>query len=166
MSDRSKRGASTPALQALARAGVVVRVHEFTVEAMDTDLGYGKTAAAALGIDEHIVFKTLLAKVDGTPTVAVVPVAGNLSLKALAAAVNAKRAIMMEVAEAERLTGYVVGGISPFGQRRRSPTVLDASALQHQTILVSGGRRGLDVEIPPTALTELLNAVVAPIRSG
>lgn len=166
MSARARRAVSTPALQALARAGVAVIVHEFAVESMDAELGYGKMAAVALGVDERIVFKTLLATVDGAPTVSVVPVAGNLSLKALAAALNAKRASMMEVADAERLTGYVVGGISPFGQRRRLPTVLDDSSLQHRTILVSGGRRGLDVEIPPTAVTELLNAVVAPIRSG
>lgn len=166
MNGRAKRATSTPALQALARAGVAVTVHEFTVDTIDAELGYGKMAALALGVDEHIVFKTLLANVDGAPTVAVVPVAGNLSLKALAAALHAKRATMMEVADAERLTGYVVGGISPFGQKRVLPTVLDDSALPHQTILVSGGRRGLDIEIPPTTLTELLNAVVAPIRSG
>lgn len=164
MSSRSKGGGATPALVALARAGVPTLIHEFEIDESLEELGYGRAAAHALGIAEEIVFKTLLVKVDESPAVAVVPVAGNLSLKGFAAALGGKRAQMMDAATAQRLTGYVVGGISPFGQKRALPTVLDDSAMLHQTILVSGGRRGLDVEIPPTALIEMLNAVVVPIR--
>jgi Cys-tRNA(Pro)/Cys-tRNA(Cys) deacylase len=164
---RQRRGpAGTPALLALTQAGVDFVVHEFDPDAATPDVGYGRAAALALGLDERIVFKTLMATVDGRPTVAVVPVAGNLSLKALAAAQGGKRGDMMDVATAQRLTGYVVGGISPFGQRKRLPTVIDDSALALSTVLVSGGRRCLDVEISPTALVELLDAVVAPLRSG
>ena len=165
MSDRKRTSAATPALVHLAKAGVPVVIHEFDPGASDAGLGYGRAAAEALGIDEHIVFKTLLANVDGAPTVAVVPVAGNLSLKDLAAATGGKKASMLDVATAQRITGYVVGGISPFGQRKRLPTVLDDSALEYATILVSAGRRGLDVELPPAALIDLLGAVVAPLRA-
>ncbi|CAM5541395.1 Cys-tRNA(Pro)/Cys-tRNA(Cys) deacylase OS=Streptomyces glaucescens OX=1907 GN=SGLAU_09330 PE=3 SV=1 [Streptomyces glaucescens] len=100
---------------------------------------------------------------DGTLTVAVVPVAGQLDLKALASAVGGKRAAMADPALAERTTGYVRGGISPLGQRKRLPTVLDASATSHETICVSAGRRGLEVELSPKDLTTLTNAVLAPI---
>lgn len=166
MSPRSRGGGATPALVALARAGVQTIVHEFVIDDSHDELGYGRAAAKALGFADDIVFKTLLARVDESPAVAVVPVAGSLSLKDFAAALGGKRAQMLDTATAQRLTGYVVGGISPFGQKRALPTVLDDSAMLHQTILVSGGRRGLDVEIPPTALIEVLNAVVAPIRGG
>lgn len=165
MNARRRPPSATPALVELSKAGVSVTVHQFDPDAGDATLGYGRAAALALGVDEAIVFKTLLASVDGAPTVAVVPVAGNLSLKDLAAAVGGKKAVMLDVATAQRLTGYVVGGISPFGQRKRLPTVLDDSALGYATVLVSGGRRGLDIEIPPAALVNLLSAVVAPIRS-
>jgi Cys-tRNA(Pro)/Cys-tRNA(Cys) deacylase len=120
-------------------------------------------AAQALGLDPAQVFKTLLADVDGAVTVAVVPVDRSLDLKALAAAASGKRAVMAEPAAAERLTGYVVGGISPLGQRRRLPTVLDVSALEWNTVLVSAGRRGLDVELAPGDLVRLTGAVTAPI---
>jgi Cys-tRNA(Pro)/Cys-tRNA(Cys) deacylase len=101
--------------------------------------------------------------VDGALTVAVVPVAGQLDLKALASAVGGKRATMADPAAAERTTGYVRGGISPLGQRKRLPTVLDASASAHETICVSAGRRGLEVELSPTDLTSLTSATLAPI---
>jgi len=166
MSKQRRGPAGTPALVALSQAGVPFVVHEFDAETSDPAVGYGRAAALALGVDERIVFKTLLATVDGRPTVAVVPVAGNLSLKELAAAQGGRRGDMLDVATAQRLTGYVIGGISPFGQRKRLPTVVDDSALAWPTMLVSGGRRGLDVEISPTALIEFLDAVVAPIRSG
>jgi len=165
VSERRRASNATPALVHLAKAGIDVVVHEFDPGASEAGLGYGRAAALALGVDEHIVFKTLLASVDGSPTVAVVPVAGNLSLKDLASATGGKKASMLDVATAQRITGYVVGGISPFGQRRRLPTVLDESALEHRTILVSAGRRGLDVELPPAALIDLLDAVVAPLRA-
>jgi Cys-tRNA(Pro)/Cys-tRNA(Cys) deacylase len=125
--------------------------------------GYGVEAAGALGVDTRRVFKTLVAEVDGTLTVAVVPVAGQLDLKALAAAVGGKRARMADPVAAERATGYVVGGISPLGQRRRLPTVVDRSALDHESVLVSAGRRGLDVELSPHDLVRLTSAVTAAI---
>ena len=120
-------------------------------------------AAQALGLDPAQVFKTLLADVDGALTVAVVPVDRSLDLKALAAAAGGKRAVMAEPAAAERATGYVVGGISPLGQRRRLPTVVDVSALDWDTVLVSAGRRGLDVELAPAELVRLTGAVTAPV---
>ena len=120
-------------------------------------------AAQSLGLDPAQVFKTLLADVDGTLTVAVVPVDRSLDLKGLAAAVGGKRAVMAEPATAERATGYVVGGISPLGQRRRLPTVVDVSALEWDTVLVSAGRRGLDVELAPADLVRMTAAVTAPV---
>jgi Cys-tRNA(Pro)/Cys-tRNA(Cys) deacylase len=109
------------------------------------------------------VFKTLLADVEGRTVVAVVPVSGKLDLKALATAVGGKRAVLADAAVAERLTGYVVGGISPLGQRRRLPTVVDESALGFATVFVSGGRRGLDVELAPEDLVRLTTATTALI---
>lgn len=124
---------------------------------------YGLEAAQALGVAPERVFKTLLAEVDGALIVAVVPVSGQLDLKALAAAVGGKRAAMADPAAAQRATGYVVGGISPLGQRHAHPTVIDESAVGKETILVSAGRRGLDVELAPASLIELTNARIAPI---
>jgi Cys-tRNA(Pro)/Cys-tRNA(Cys) deacylase len=131
-------------------------------------LSYGEEAAQALGVDAHQVFKTLVAEVDGSLTVAVVPVDGQVDLKALADAVGGKRAAMADPPAAERATGYVVGGISPLGQRRRLPTVIDESALELPTILVSAGRRGVDVELAAADLIRLTGAVTAPIarRAG
>ncbi|MFJ9705466.1 Cys-tRNA(Pro) deacylase [Streptomyces sp. NPDC101234] len=151
----------TPATVALTTAGV-----DFTVHSYDHDPShpsYGEEAAEAMGVSPDRVFKTLVADVDGTLTVAVVPVAGTLDLKALATAVGGKRAAMADPILAERTTGYVRGGISPLGQRKKLPTVLDASASAHTTICVSAGRRGLEIELPPTALAALTNATVAPI---
>ncbi|RST11789.1 Cys-tRNA(Pro) deacylase [Streptomyces sp. WAC05374] len=156
-----KQANGTPATVALTAAGI-----PFTVHAYDHDPAspsYGEEAAEALGVSPDRVFKTLVADVDGTLTVAVVPVAGQLDLKALAAAVGGKRATMADPAAAERTTGYVRGGISPLGQRKRLPTVLDASASGHGTICVSAGRRGLEVELAPADLTALTDAVIAPI---
>lgn len=124
---------------------------------------FGAEAAAELGMPPERVLKTLLADVDGDLVVGIVPVSGTLDLKLLAAAVGGKRAAMAPVEQAERATGYVAGGISPLGQRTTHPTVLDESALEHSTVLVSGGRRGLDVEIDPHDLVDLTNARVAPI---
>jgi Cys-tRNA(Pro)/Cys-tRNA(Cys) deacylase len=151
----------TPATVLLSKAGV-----PFTVHAYDHDPSagsYGMEAATVLGVDPGRVFKTLLAAVDGRLTVAVVPVSGMLDLKALATAAGGKRAEMAEPADAERATGYVVGGISPLGGRKRLPTVVDTAALTFPTVYVSGGRRGLDVELAPTDLVTLTAAVVAPI---
>ncbi|MDO0928150.1 Cys-tRNA(Pro) deacylase [Streptomyces sp. TG1A-8] len=166
MAKKSKKQQSggTPATVALAAAGV-----EHTVHAYDHDpshASYGEEAAEAMGVSPDRVFKTLVADVDGALTVAVVPVSGTLDLKALAAAVGGKRAAMADPALAERTTGYVRGGISPLGQRKKLPTVLDDSARSHPTIHVSAGRRGLEVELAPEALARLTGAVVAPIGRG
>jgi Cys-tRNA(Pro)/Cys-tRNA(Cys) deacylase len=114
-------------------------------------------------VDPGRVFKTLVAAVDGRLVAAVVPVSGELDLKALAATLGGRRAALADQAEAERATGYVVGGISPLGGRRRLPTVLDASAAAHPTIFVSGGRRGLQVELAPADLARLAGAIEAPV---
>ena len=140
-----------------------IRAYEHDPRAHERGLSYGQEAALALGIEAERVFKTLLADVDGALTVAVVPVDGQLDLKALAAAVGGKKAAMADPAAAERATGYVVGGISPLGQRKRLPTVVDASALGFATVLVSAGRRGVDVELAPADLVRLTGARTAPI---
>ncbi|MCX5139663.1 MULTISPECIES: Cys-tRNA(Pro) deacylase [unclassified Streptomyces] len=151
----------TPATVALTAAGTAFTVHAY--EHDPASASYGEEAAEALGVSPDRVFKTLVADVDGHLTVAVVPVAGSLDLKALAAAAGGKRATMADPAAAERTTGYVRGGISPLGQRKRLPTVLDASARSHPTICVSAGRRGLEVELSPTDLAALTDATFAPI---
>ncbi len=140
-----------------------LRAYEHDPRARERGLSYGLEAAQALGLDPAQVFKTLLADVDGALTVAVVPVDRTLDLKALAGAVGGKRAAMADPAAAERATGYVVGGISPLGQRRRLATVVDVSALDFATVLVSAGRRGLDVELAPGDLVRLTGAVTAAI---
>ncbi|MGI5374708.1 Cys-tRNA(Pro) deacylase [Streptomyces sp. CA-251387] len=151
----------TPATVALTAAGVSYTMHSYDHD--PSHPSYGEEAAEAMGVSPDRVFKTLVADVDGNLTVAVVPVAGQLDLKALASAVGGKRATMADPALAERTTGYVRGGISPLGQRKKLPTVLDASASAHATICVSAGRRGLEVELSPEALTKLTNAALAPI---
>lgn len=125
--------------------------------------GYGAAGAEALGVEPERMLKTLLADLDGELVCAVVPVAGSLDLKALAHALGGKRAAMAEPARAERSSGYVVGGISPLGQRTRLRTVVDESAELWDTVLVSGGRRGLSVELAPGDLVRLLDAVVADV---
>jgi Cys-tRNA(Pro)/Cys-tRNA(Cys) deacylase len=146
---------------ALERAGVAFTQHTYEHDPAATS--YGLEAAQSLGLDPAAVFKTLLADVDGRLVVGVVPVTGQLDLKALASTVGGKRASMADPAAAERTTGYVVGGISPIGQRKRLPTVLDTSALDRSTIYVSGGKRGLDLGLDPRDLVKLLEARVAPI---
>lgn len=126
---------------------------------------YGAEAADVLGVDPARVFKTLMVEVEGRLAVGIVPVSGTLDLKAFAAAMGAKKAAMADPAAAQRRTGYVLGGISPLGQRQPSPTVLDSSALDLDTIFVSGGRRGLDIELAPADLVRLTGAVTAPIGS-
>jgi Cys-tRNA(Pro)/Cys-tRNA(Cys) deacylase len=156
-------GKGTPATARLARQKVEHRVHSYTHRGGQA---YGPEAAELLGLDPARVFKTLVADVDGALTVGIVPVAATLDLKALAAAVGGKRARMADVAAAERATGYVSGGISPLGQRRRLPTVLDASAEEFDTVFCSGGRRGLEVELAPAELRRLTGARSAPIAAG
>ncbi len=149
-------GKGTPAIAAATRAGVAFTVHEFRHDPRAES--YGLEAVEKLGLEAARVFKTLVADVDGALTVAVVPVEAQLDLRALG-----KRARMAGAAAAERATGYVAGGISPLGQRRALPTVVDVSALDHETIHVSAGRRGLELELAPTDLVELTAARVAPI---
>lgn len=158
---KKKAAGGTPATVALTAAGTSFTLHAY--EHDPASPSYGEEAAQALGVSPDRVFKTLVADVDGELTVAVVPVAGSLDLKALAAAVGGKRAAMADPVAAERTTGYVRGGISPLGQRKRLRTVVDASASAHTTICVSAGRRGLEVELAPSDLVALTGAVVAPV---
>jgi Cys-tRNA(Pro)/Cys-tRNA(Cys) deacylase len=152
-----KPSGGTPATVALTRAGIEFRLHEYAHDPRAES--YGLEAAEALGLDPARVFKTLMATVDGRLAVAVVPVSGQLDLKALARALGASRAAMAEVAAAERATGYVAGGISTVGQRRPHPTVLDSTALDHPSVFVSAGRRGLDLEIAPADLVRITEAI-------
>lgn len=155
--------AGTPAISLLTRSGVPHTVHPY--EHDPRSVSFGAEAAEALGVDPRRLFKTLVASVDGGLTVAVVPVAGSLDLKALAAAVGGKRAGMADPAAAERATGYVRGGISPLGGRKRLPAVVDSSAAEFGTVFVSAGRRGLQIELPPDELIRLTSATVAPIAA-
>lgn len=157
--------AGTPAIVALVAAGVAHTVHPYEHDAA-SGVGYGLEAAAALGIPAEQVYKTLMTDVDGALTVAVVPVVGKLDLKALAAAVGGKKAAMAERAAAERATGYVVGGISPLGQKTPHPTVVDETVELYDVVYVSGGRRGLDVGLAPADLIALTGALVADIARG
>ena len=160
----------TPATAVLTRAGIAFTVHTYDHD--PTAASFGLEAADALGLDPERVFKTLLASVDPAPgaagssqmVVGIVPVAGQLDLKAVAAAVGGKKAVMADPRDAERVTGYVVGGISPIGQKKALPTVLDSSATQHETVFVSGGRRGLDLELSPADLVTVTRATLAAIR--
>jgi Cys-tRNA(Pro)/Cys-tRNA(Cys) deacylase len=151
----------TPATAILAKQRVAHTLHPYQVSADTPD--YGRVVAEALGVAPERVFKTLVTEVDGELTVAVVPVAGELDLKALAAAAGGKKAAVADRAAAERATGYVRGGISPLGQRRRLPTVVDASATGFETVYVSAGRRGLQAELAPADLIRLTGATTAPI---
>ncbi len=152
----------TRAIVALERGGVPFTVHHYEHAARST-VGYGLEAAQVLGLDPDQVFKTLMVVVDGTLTVAVVPVSARLDLKALASAVGGKKAAMADPAAAERATGYVVGGISPLGQKTAHPTVIDESAELFDTVYVSGGRRGLDIGLAPGDLIAQTHATVADI---
>ena len=152
---------STPATLALAKAGVV-----FTVHTYDYDPGaerVGLQAAEALGVPPHTVLKTLMATVDGKPVCCIVPSDREVSMKKLAAAFGGKAAAMMKPAEAERLTGYKVGGISPFGQRRRVPTAIEAAALAETLVFINGGQRGLQVRLAPADARVALDAVAASL---
>lgn len=152
----------TPAITAARRAGIDHRVLEYEHDPSVT--AFGREAADALGVDARLVYKTLIAsRAVGDPLVAVIPVDTRLDLKALAAAAGDKKVSMADVSVAQRATGYVVGGISPLGQRRRLSTVLDRSALEHPLIYVSAGRRGLEIGLDPRDLVTLTQACVAAI---
>jgi Cys-tRNA(Pro)/Cys-tRNA(Cys) deacylase len=165
MAKQARTGGSggTPAVRALATAGVPFSEHPYHHD--PSHPSFGMEAAEALGLAPASVFKTLLADVDGRLVVAVLPVTSQLDLKALAAAVGGKRAALASPADAERVTGYVVGGISPLGQRKALPTVVDSSAETLATMYVSGGRRGLDLGLAPGDLIRLTQARVAPVTA-
>jgi Cys-tRNA(Pro)/Cys-tRNA(Cys) deacylase len=162
-------GRGTPALAALAAAGTAHVVHEYEAPEpaggrdRDARPHYGLDAAAALGVDPARIFKTLVGSVDGRLVVGVVPVSGELDLKALAEAAGGRRAELAEPEAAQRATGSVVGGISPLGHRRPMPVYVDAGAAAFATIFVSGGRRGLQVELAPADLVRLAGATTARI---
>ena len=156
-------GRGTTATVALIRAGVPFTLHEYAHDPRHES--YGLEASEALGVPPERVFKTLVAAVDGSLAVGVVPAGRQLDLKTLAAAVGGKKAVMADVAAAERATGYVAGGISPVGQKRRLPVVVDSSALELTTMFCSAGRRGLEIEIAPADLVKASGATVAPIAT-
>lgn len=151
----------TPATAVLAKAGVTFTAHEYEHDPRASS--YGLEAAERLGLDPHAVFKTLLADVDDRTVVAIVPVTGSLDLKALAQVAGGRKATLADPVKAQRLTGYVLGGISPVGQRRTLPTYLDDSVAGLATIYVSGGRRGLDIGVAPADLIQITGAVIAPL---
>jgi Cys-tRNA(Pro)/Cys-tRNA(Cys) deacylase len=152
---------STPATVALVAAGIHFVEHAYAHDPANRN--FGDEAATALGLDPQRVFKTLMTDVDGRLVVAIVPVTGKLDLGALAAAVHGKRAALADPVVAERKTGYLVGGISPMGQKSLLPTVLDETAELFDTVFVSGGRRGFDVELAPADLIAVTAATIAPI---
>ena len=160
-SPATPRSGGTRATQQLARSGISHVVHRYDHDPRAQS--YGKEASDALRVPAERVFKTLLADVDGQLTVAVVPVAGTLDLKALAAAAGGKKAAMADPARAERASGYVTGGIAPIGLRRPLPVVVDETALRHATVLCSAGQRGLQVELSPADLVAVTGARTAPI---
>ena len=161
---KRKAAGGTPATSALTAAGVAFTVHEYPHDPRAES--YGTEAAEAMGIDPGRVFKTLFVDLDGALVVGVVPVVGQLDLKAIARALEGRKAVMADPRAAERATGYVVGGISPLGQRKAHPTVVDDSALAHATVFVSAGRGGVEVELSPGGVVRLTAARVAPIRRG
>ncbi len=152
---------STPAVETLVDRGVEFTVHPYQVQAAAGS--YGEAVAAAVGIEPARLFKTLVALVDGAPVIAVVPVSGRLSPKKLARAAAGKHAALADPADAQRLTGYVVGGISPIGPRRQIPTYVDLTVADHDTVYVSAGRRGLQVELEPDDLLAVTGAVLADL---
>ena len=158
---------ATPAMVMLERSGIEFAVHAFDHDLVDAEeLGYGRAAAHALGVDESRVFKTLLAQSEKSAVVAIVPVSSQLSLKALAQVLGVKRCEMVPANDAQRITGYVVGGISPFGQKKKLLTVVDESAIYLSTMFVRGGRRGLDIEVAPTELIRVLDALSGAIATS
>ncbi|MCW2751084.1 MAG: ybaK [Aeromicrobium sp.] len=159
MAANKKSADATPAFAALHRANVIFTPHSYVHDPRADS--FGMEAAAALGVEPGRVFKTLMAEVDGKLCVGVVPVMGSLDLKALADALGGKRAQMADAAQAQRATGYVIGGISPFGQKHQHPTAIDRSSTKWPTIFVSGGRRGLEAELNPADLVRMTDAVVA-----
>ena len=154
----------TPATALLTKARIAYTLHPYDHDARAE--AYGEQAAAALGVESTRIFKTLIAAVDGTLACAVVPVAARLDLKAFAATLGGKRAELAEPAAAARATGYVVGGISPIGQKQRLRVVIDATAEAFETVYVSAGRRGLQMQLSPADLARAAAAVFAAIATN
>jgi Cys-tRNA(Pro)/Cys-tRNA(Cys) deacylase len=154
----------TPATALLTRSGIAFTLHPYDHDPRAQ--AFGEEAAAALGVDPRRIFKTLIAAVDGTLSCAVVPVAARLDLKAFAAALGGKRAELADPAAAARATGYVVGGISPIGQKARLRVVVDASVEDFATVYVSAGKRGLQVQLTPADLERAADAILAPIAAS
>ncbi len=159
----AKKSAGTPALIELSAAKAEFTVHEYQHDSQTG--GWGQEAATALNIEAQRVFKTLMISLDGSLCVAVVPVSGNLDLKAAARALGGKRAELADPQVAQRATGYVLGGISPLGQKKRHVTVIDESIFDFATVLVSAGKRGMDIELRPADLVKLTHAQVALVRT-
>lgn len=153
---------STPAVRALEEAGVEYSLHAYQVDEAVGE-GYGEAVAAAIGAQPDRVFKTLMAIVNGDHVVAIIPVTARLSMKKLATAAGAKKAEMADPADAERLTGYVPGGISPLGQRRQHRTYVDGTAAEYERIYVSAGKRGLQLELQASDLLTLTNGTLAEL---
>lgn len=153
---------ATRATTTLTKAGIDFTTHTYEIDST-SDSGYALNAAADLGVPASAVFKTLVTRVDGTPTLALVPADHQLNLKALANCVGGSKAVMANTADAERLTGYVVGGISPVATKRRLPAVADTSLVGQESVYVSAGKRGVQVQLAPSALIELLHIRSAPI---
>ena len=154
---------TTRATQALAKLGVAFTLHTYDYDPNAERIGL--QAAEAIGAEPRRVLKTLMAEVDGKPVCVVVPSDGEVSMKKLANAFRGKSAKMMKPADAERLTGYHVGGISPFGQKKKVPTALDQAALREATVFVNGGQRGLQVELDPNAASKALGAIAADLMA-
>jgi len=140
---------ATPATQALRKLGIAFKLHTYIYDSTVPSGGIGLQAAEALGVEPGRMLKTLMAEVDGNPVCVVVPSDCEVSMKKLAAALGGKSASMMRPADAERLTGYHVGGISPFGQKKRVPVAIERAAMDNLTVFVNGGQRGLQIEIDP-----------------
>lgn len=157
-------GVGTPATVALTQSGIAFTPHSYQHDA--SAVNFGLEAAEKLKLDPERLFKTLLADADGQLVVGIVPVTGTLDLKSLAIAVGAKRAVMADPKVAERKTGYVVGGISPIGQKTALRTLIDESAILFETVFVSGGRRGFDIELSPDDLVTATAGTFAPIARG
>lgn len=151
----------TPATLALEKAGVAFTLHEYDYDP-DAD-SIGMQAAQELGVDPARLLKTLMARAGERVVCVLAPSDKEISLKKLAAAAGTKDAAMLKPAEAERITGYRVGGISPFGQKKRVDVYIEAQAMTHSTVLFNGGRRGLQIELPPAELVRLLNAAVVSL---
>lgn len=154
---------TTRATQALEKAGVRFTLHTYDYDPEAESIGL--QAAEALGVEPHRMLKTLMAEVDGKPVCVVVPSDGEVSMKKLASVFRGKSAKMMKPPDAERLTGYHVGGISPFGQKKRVPVAIEAAALGHAAVFLNGGQRGLQVELDPNDAVKVLGAIARPLTA-